>query len=166
MKGIPLVSKSFLVIISGILIGSGAVAQSKPNAELPFCPLTEGQDSCTRILACIGTDGDWFNGRAFGRGTGTLAGRLASGAICTGEWKNRNVFGFGQADVICDDGMGVRVIYTQQDGYTGTAIGRGLSNTGKLVKGWSGLHVLEYLSRETGLPDGVLLCGEVEIPIS
>lgn len=166
-----MVSKSFLTS-TGIVFSifstapTGVFAQTKPAQNLPFCPLTEGQDNCVRILACVGSEGDWFRGRSFGRGAGTLAGRLASGAACTGTWKSKNMFGFGQADVVCDNDMNVRVIYTYQDGYTGTAIGRGLSNNGDLVKAWSGLHVLEYLAKETGLPDGVLLCGKVEIPIS
>lgn len=128
------------------------------------CPMTDDQSNCVRILACIGDKGLWFNGRALGRGTGTLAGLVNNGAVCEGTWTSRNVLGLGQADVSCDDGMQVTVYYTYQEEYTGTAIGRGRNNRGEWVKAWSGLHVLEYLERETG--EVALPCGEASIPIS
>ena len=157
-----LFGKSILLFLASVI---AAMAQSKPD-PLPFCPLSDAQDNCVRILACVGQDGHYFHGRAFGRGTGTLAGVISNGATCTGNWKSRNALGFGQADVSCDDGMKVRVIYTYQEEYTGTAIGRGIANDGTFVKAWSGLHVFEYLQKETGLPNGVLLCGSQSIPIS
>lgn len=137
-----------------------------PASEPTECRLTDDRTSCTRVLACIGDQGRWFNGRAMGRGEGTLAGTISDGTICAGTWTERNIFGAGQADVACDDGMTVTVIYFYQEPYTGTAIGRGIASTGVGVKSWSGLHVLDYLKQETGLPHATLPCGAFDIPIS
>ena len=32
------------------------------------CPMTADDANCVRVVACIGDEGVWFNGRAFGRG--------------------------------------------------------------------------------------------------
>jgi hypothetical protein len=34
------------------------------------------------------------------------------------------------------------------------------------VKAWSGLHVLEYISRNTGSPEAQVLCGDTAVPIN
>ncbi len=131
------------------------------------CETTDDQASCSRIVACIGVDGKWFNGRAFGRGAGGLDGQLSTGATCKGRWVERNALGLGQADVECDDGMTATVLYTYQDAYTGTAIGHGRSNQGDLVEVWSGQNVLAYLQNED--PDNPVItlhCGLSSIPLS
>lgn len=147
--------------IGTLALGGSAFAQSKPTT----CPLTHEQTNCVRVLACYGTQGMWFHGRSFGRGEGTLAGLRSDGAACAGTWTARNAFGLGQADVACDDGDTVTVIYTYQEEYTGTAIGYGRSASGQMVQAWSGLHVLDHL-RDSGMPDGTLLCGPTSIPMS
>ena len=38
------------------------------------CPMTADDSNCVRVVACIGDEGVWFNGRAFGRGEGTFSG--------------------------------------------------------------------------------------------
>lgn len=134
-----------------------------PQALAP-CETTDDQGNCVRILACIGREGRWFQGRSFGRGAGTLAGTISDGAACNGEWVESNRMGVGQADVSCDDGMAVRVFFTYQERFTGTTIGRGLSNRGEMVKAWSGLHVLDYLEEETGKPNA-LPCGPDDVLI-
>lgn len=131
-----------------------------------LCPLTEDSSSCSRILACIGEDGRWFHGRAFGRGAGTLAGVTDDGVTCSGDWVTQNAFGLGQADVTCSDGMTVTVYYDYQDYYTGTAMGRGLSNRGQMVQSWSGDHVLSYFADGKPLSTARLRCGSHDIPIS
>lgn len=131
-----------------------------------LCPLTDDQSNCVRILACIGRDGTWFHGRAFGRGQGRLVGRISDGRRCTGSWVARGAFGLGQAQVSCEGGMEATVIYAYQDEYTGTAIGRGISNRGEMIKAWSGLHVRDYL-RDPDDPEAVprLPCGAHEVPL-
>ncbi|WP_305249204.1 hypothetical protein [Pseudotabrizicola sp.] len=87
------------------------VAATPVFAEVDLCPMTDDGANCVRILACIGEQGRWFHGRAFGRGEGTLAGVVNDGATCAGDWTSRNAFGTGQANVVCDDGMSATVIY-------------------------------------------------------
>ncbi|MFN3935978.1 MAG: hypothetical protein ACK4KW_00230 [Gemmobacter sp.] len=131
------------------------------------CGGIEGSsDYCTPVVACIEDTGVHFTGRAVGWGSGTLAGQLSSGAICSGTWVSRNRLGLGQADLDCDDGQSGTVIFTYQDGATGTATGRGLTKGGQAVRGWSGRNIRAFLRAETGEVDPRLMCGEVEIPLS
>ena len=118
------------------------------------CPMTADDANCVRVVACIGDEGVWFNGRAFGRGEGKFSGATSDGLMCNGTWMSRNVFGLGQADVLCEDGRQGRVFYTYQDEYTGTAVGQGAMHSGEKIKIWSGTNVLEYLrgTRANGLP--------------
>lgn len=148
-------------LLPAVFIGLPAMAQ-----DTALCPMTDDQSSCSRVLACIGDQGRWFHGRAFGRGEGTLAGVVNDGVTCQGTWTSRNAMGLGQADVVCDDGASIRVIYFYQDEYTGTAIGRGSSDKGDLVQSWSGEHVLEYFRNGEPTAEAVLKCGTHEIPIS
>lgn len=138
------------------MFGLGFPAADAQEATL--CPLTDDQSNCVRVLACIGTEGRWFHGRAFGRGEGSLAGEINDGTTCTGAWTSRNRFGLGQANVECDDGMSAAVFYTYQHEYTGTAIGAGVSKDGIAIKTWTGLNVLDYLEGATGKVN-VLPCG-------
>lgn len=155
-------SLAFCLVLSGGLTAAlGPVA-----AQTADCPTKEGRDSCTRILACFGDEGVWFDGRSYGRGEGTLAGQTNEGTVCTGTWVSENAFGLGQADATCDDGFAVRVFFHYQEPYTGTTLGRGIGNDGRVVRSWSGLHVLDYLDDADGLGGAVLPCGEAPIPIS
>jgi hypothetical protein len=136
-------------------------------AEEPsLCPMTDDQANCVRVLACIGDQGRWFHGRAFGRGEGTLAGVVNDGVVCQGTWTSRNAMGLGQADVVCEDGAKIGVLYFYQDEYTGTALGRGESDRGDLVQSWSGEHVLDYFRDGNPTADAVLKCGTHAIAIS
>ena len=130
------------------------------------CPLTDDQTSCSRVLACFGEAGRWFEGRAVGRGLGTVAGTTNDGVTCSGVWTSENGDGLGEAQVTCDDGVSVTMISTYQDYYTGTAIGQGVASNGVAVTSWSGLHVLEFLARESATGTPALPCGPVDIPIS
>ena len=94
------------------------------------CPMTADDANCVRVVACIGDEGVWFNGRAFGRGEGTFSGTTSTGLMCEGTWMSRNAFGLGQADVMCEYGRKGRVFYTYQDEYTGTAVGQGAMHSG------------------------------------
>ena len=122
------------------------------------CPMTADDANCVRVVACIGDEGVWFNGRAFGRGEGTFSGTTSTGLMCEGTRMSRNAFGLGQADVMCDDGSKGRVFYTYQDEYTGTAVGQGAMHSGERIKIWSGKNVLEYLRGDTGERIAYLPC--------
>ncbi len=130
------------------------------------CLLTDDSDNCNRVLACVGDQGRWFNGRAYGRGDGTFAGHVNDGVTCNGTWMSRNWMGMGQADVTCSDGMTGRIYYTYQDPYTGTAIGRGLTAEGTVLQMWSGLNVLAYLRGDSGALVAALPCPNGDIPMS
>lgn len=130
------------------------------------CPASDDDDNCTRVLACVGDTGRWFNGRAFGRGEGTFAGLVNDGTACSGTWVSRNAYGVGQGNVQCDDGMESTVLYFFQDEHSGTAIGRGRTTHGDMLTMWSGNHVLQYLRAENGTPHATLPCGTQDIPIS
>ena len=129
------------------------------------CAITGDEQNCVRFIACWGEKGTWLHGRAYGFGTGEIAGIRSDDVVCAGTWTERNVFGFGQADVACDDGDTASVIYSVQDEETGTVVGHGSTGSGQRVTAWSGLHVFRYL-RANGVPDGTLLCGPVSIPMS
>ena len=136
------------------------------SETLDACVMTDDQSDCVRVIACIGDKGRWFQGRSFGRGTGTLAGRINDGIICSGSWTSSNAFGLGQADVKCSDGMTASVIYYYEDSYSGTAIGRGYSSDGQLIESWSGEHVLDYFRDGSPDAEAILKCGDYGIPIS
>lgn len=127
--------------------------------------MTEDQSNCTRIVACVGNQGVWFNGRGFGNGAGTFAGAMSDGSTCSGDWVARNAIGIGQASVTCTDGRKGTVYYTYQDPRTGTALGKGRMNTGEDIEIWTGRNVLAYLSAKTGQAL-ILPCSGGAVPIS
>ncbi|MBC2834163.1 hypothetical protein [Paragemmobacter straminiformis] len=156
-------------LVAVLPLGAAAENSAAPGADDAkgtVCLVTDDSGSCSRILACIGTEGRWFNGRAFGRGEGWLSGKTDDGVACSGTWVTRNALGLGQADVTCSDGMTVSVFYSYQDYYTGTAIGRGLSNGGDLVQSWSGEHVVDYFADGRPKAEARMRCGPVDIPVS
>jgi hypothetical protein len=134
--------------------------------DTALCPLTDDAQNCVRVLACIGDQGRWFHGRSFGRGKGTLAGVTSDGVTCSGTWMSQNAVGLGQADVACDDGMSVTVLYFYQDEYSGTALGRGITNGEEVVQSWSGDHVIQYFKDGSPTKEAVLKCGSYDIPLS
>ncbi|NBT43286.1 MAG: hypothetical protein EBT20_23020 [Alphaproteobacteria bacterium] len=122
------------------------------------CPMTANDANCVRVVACIGNEGAWFNGRAFGRGEGTFSGTTSTDLMCERTWMSCNAFGLAQTDVMCEDGSKGRVFYTYQDEYTGTAVGQGAMHSGEKIKIWSGTNVLEYLRGDTGEHIAYLPC--------
>ena len=144
-----------------VFIAAPAIAENR----LP-CEVTPDNTSCSRIFACLGDQGRWFQGRAFGRGTGVFEGTADDGIACHGTWTNSNALGLGQADMICDDAMTGAVYYTLQDDYTGTGIGRGTTSTGDTIQSWTGEHVIEFFKRASPSAQAVLKCGDTSIPIS
>lgn len=133
--------------------------------KLP-CEVTPDETSCSLNFACLGDQGRWYRGRAIGRGTGVLDGVTSDGATCTGVWTNSNAAGVGQADFACGDGTAGTVYYFLQDGYTGTAIGKGKTVKGEAVEAWSGEHVIEFLKKGSLSGQAQLQCGAFSIPIS
>lgn len=133
--------------------------------KLP-CEVTPDETSCSLNFACLGDQGRWYKGRGIGRGTGILDGVTSDGAKCTGTWTNSNAANVGQADFACDDGTTGTVYYFLQDGYTGTAIGKGVTSKGEPIQAWSGEHVIEFLKNGSPTAEARLQCGDHSIPIS
>lgn len=150
-----------LLPVAICLLAGTAGAQTNTS-----CDLTTDQDNCNRVVACVGDDGLWFNGRAFGRGSGAFSGLLSDGTACHGTWTARNFLGLGQADVTCADGQRGRVFYTYQDEFTGTALGQGQMTDGRTIRMWSGTNVLGFLKGQTGAPVATLPCTPSGIPMS
>lgn len=142
----------------GVLLAVSVIPNTLIAQSNTYCPMTSDRQNCVRVLACIGDEGVWFNGRAFGRGEGTFSGTTSDGQQCAGTWVSRNFFGLGQADVTCENGQTGRVLYTYQDEHTGTAVGQGSMHSGEKIKIWSGTNVLEYLRGDTGERIAYLPC--------
>lgn len=147
------------------LVGPTFVVPAFAETSLP-CEVTPDNTSCSRIFACIGADGRWFQGRAIGRGTGKFDGKTDDGVACHGTWTNNNGDGAGQADMVCNDGMTAVVYYTLQDSYTGTGIGEGTSNTRQTIQSWTGEHVIEFFQRKSPGATALMQCGAHDILIS
>ncbi|PRY92736.1 hypothetical protein BCF33_1590 [Hasllibacter halocynthiae] len=123
-----------------------------PAAARQPCEADAGAgDPCSRVLACIGTEGEWFDGRALGWNEGTLEGALGSGAACTGRWAYVSG-GAAAAEILCEDGMEGTVSYFAQDGPTGTGLGYGATSDGRRIEAWTGENVLGFLAGKDGVP--------------
>lgn len=148
-----------------VCLATNFASAVQAETKLP-CEVTPDNTSCSRIFACLGDQGRWFQGRAIGRGHGAFDGTTDDGVACHGVWTNQNDQGAGQADLTCDDGLTGTVTYTLQDGYTGTGIGSGTTNTGEIIDAWTGEHVLEFFRRNSPSAEALLHCGTQSIPIS
>ncbi len=141
-----------------------AAPEEAPVAQAP-CDNTRDADNCSRILACVGEDGLWFDGRADGWNSGTVEGRLSDGTACAGTW-HYGLLGFtAKVEFRCEDGRSGRARYTAQDPETGTGIGGGVMDDGTQVRAWTGRNVLDFLTPE-GERRASLPCEGGAIPIS
>lgn len=137
-----------------------------PKLELGECEIAQDQSNCTRVLACVGTEGLWLDGQVRGWNTGTVAAQRSDGVVCAGVWSaDSGPFGGGTARIECSDGSVGQVIYFSQDSLTSTAIARGMDDKGRHIRAWSGEHVLRYLG-DGDVDAAKLPCVEKGIPIS
>lgn len=150
----------FRFLLPAALGLSAQIAVAQDCVNRPF-----DASNCVRVLACIGQGGVIFDGRAIGWDTGTVSGFTNQGVMCAGRWRSGGFMGTGQAQMECEDGMTIAVLYYSQDSKTGTVIGRGTASDGREIRAWSGENVLRYLGRDgriaTHLP-----CGPVDVPMS
>jgi hypothetical protein len=146
----------------------GMAPKSDPNASLPVCENNPyDKSNCVRALACLGTEGVYFDGQAHGWDTGIVIGFLDDGTSCTGEWMAGDVQTHtpGRASLVCENGVEANVLYHTLDNETGTVIGSGQDSLGREITVWSGEKVLQFLTDpEDDRP--VLPCGPAPIPIS
>jgi hypothetical protein len=125
------------------------------------CVSTGEADNCVRVLACVGDDGLWFDGRAVGWDRGTIAGELSDGSVCTGTWRYTGGI-TSETFVSCDNGMEAAVLAIAQDLATGTTIGEGRTKGGRRISAWSGKYVMDFLGAG-GRPE--LPCTNAPIPL-
>ncbi len=149
-----------LIVPVTICLAGPVGAQSATCENVPY-----SQINCVRVLACIGDQGLYFDGQARGWDTGTVAGDISNGDSCQGDWTADGPFGAGMAEMTCNSGLDIGVIYHTQDNETGTVIGNGSDSTGQPIQVWSGENVLAFLT-----PDGTvgseLPCMSGPIPMS
>ena len=141
-----------------------AAPEESPVPVAP-CENTRDEDNCSRVLACVGEDGLWFDGRSDGWNEGTVSGRLSDGTACAGRWRY-GLLGFtAKVEFRCEDGRSGRARFTAQDPETGTGIGGGVTSEGDDVRIWGGHNVLRFLTPE-GERRAMLPCEGGAIPIS
>ncbi len=149
------------LILPALLAATPINAQDLgPCRSVPY-----SQKNCARVLACIGENGLWFDGRVRGWGAGSITGYLSDDTYCKGSWTADGPLGAGLGEMSCEDGLEVDVLYYSQDDATGTAIGGGTDNKGRNVQVWSGENVLQFLTGE-GAYGPALPCVQGDIPIS
>lgn len=165
------------LVLTALLAATGAAHADKPTVLWPPevaeprearpveapCANTMRADNCSRVLACVGDDGLWLDGRADGWDQGTLSAELSDGTTCEGSWRVGGPMGLGTAEMTCSDGREGGVVYTAQDGLTGTGIASGAMSDGAAIRAWTGRNVLEFLTGEDGVPR--LPCDAGAIPI-
>ena len=139
-----------------------ALALIAVPAAAKECAVTGGPDNCVRVLACIGDDGLWFDGRAIGWNHGTIAGGLSDGGICTGSWAYTSQIS-AETRVSCDTGLEAAVVAISKDPATGTTVAEGRTDDGRRVTAWSGEYVMEFLRGPNGTP--ALPCTTAPIPL-
>jgi hypothetical protein len=151
---------------SGELRLDGLSPAPDPKANLPVCEnIPYDQANCVRALACLGSEGVYFDGQAHGWDTGVVIGFLNDGTACEGNWVAGGLNTPGRASLICENDVEANVLYHTLDNETGTVIGSGLDSLGRDITVWSGEKVLQFLMG----PDDdtvVLPCGPDPIPIS
>ncbi|MGJ8603147.1 MAG: hypothetical protein ACSHXH_03400 [Marivita sp.] len=144
----------------------GLSPETSRQSTLPACEnIPFDKANCVRALACLGSEGVYFDGQAHGWDTGIVVGFLDDDTACTGEWVAGGPNTPGRAGLICENGVEANILYHTLDNETGTVISSGQDNRGREITAWSGDLVLQFL---TGPEDDTpaLPCGPAPIPIS
>lgn len=169
--------RGFHVFLTALMMSSPVLASDRitleglapgeaPQSALPICEnIPYDTANCVRALACLGTEGVYFDGQAHGWDTGVVIGFLDDGTSCTGEWVAGGPSTPGRASLTCENGVEANVLYHTLDNETGTVIGSGLDSLGRDITVWSGEKVLQFLTDPRDNRP-VLPCGPAPIPIS
>ena len=153
---------SMLAITAFISVVAGPVS-AEPQSS---CQTTLSGSWCVPLLSCIGEDGLWFKGQAYGWRSGPVTGILSNGAACTGKWARSSDNRGGMLGVDCEGGHSATIVFQYDDPITGTVVAKGATNSGEPVVAWAGLYVPIYLRDVAGMPSDTLVCGTHEIPLS
>lgn len=155
-----LMKRLIFTVVWGLCVGiSTAFASDHLNpigaedhAEMAAfdCPVGHDENAhCTPVFACIGSEGDFFQGRARGRGDiGLVRGRTGSGSHCSGFWQRDEVLGTGQSKLNCSDGMRAEVRWDPRKKETGYFVGTGQDSLDRPVLFWVGHFYLNRIQRE------------------
>ena len=154
------------VFRSAIAAFMGVVAGPVNAEPQPSCVTTLSGNWCVPLLSCIGEDGLWFKGQAYGWRSGPVTGTLSNGAACTGNWARLSDNRGGMLRVDCEGGHSATIVFQYDDPATGTVIAKGITKSGEPVVAWAGLYVPIYLRDVAGMPSNTLVCGTHEIPLS
>ncbi len=148
-----------------VLVGLVAGMSEAQDTDEACDSIPGNPQNCVRVLACIGTEGLWFDGQAIGWDSGTVRGATSDRSPCTGTWNADGPMGMGVAELRCDNGLSANVLYYNQDNETGTVIGAGQDNRGRGITVWTGTNVLDFLTPD-GRPAARLPCGGGAVPVS
>jgi len=148
-------------ILPALLAATPAFSQ-----DLGVChniPYSTG--NCVRVLACVGDQGLWLDGKARGWDQGTVTALRNDNVVCQGTWDSNGPLGTGRSQIACQDGTSANVIYYNQDNLTGTVSGQGLDSKDRRIQVWTGENVLQFLTAP-GAYGPALPCVAGDIPIS
>lgn len=120
-----------LVLASVLLTFAGSFANAQDNE----CTLEN--DHCVPLVGCVAETGELFLGHSFGKRRGGFFAGNQRGAECLGAW-NRNMFGVGEGDMICNDERQANIKFTVADQASGSLTGSGKLNTGNTIIFWIG----------------------------
>ncbi len=135
------------------------------NADTTCENIPYSAENCVRTVACVGDQGLYFDGQARGWNEGAVTGQISDGVTCEGTWTSDGPMGAGIAEMTCEDGTDIRVLYHTQDNETGALIGRGTDTRGRNIQVWSGTNVLAFLTKD-GAVGPALPCTSGPIPMS
>ena len=159
------------LVLTALILGAIAapsVSVARDALRNALCNSFPEGVGCVAVVACIGEAGRWLKGVAIGQTDGAIYATTNDGVECSGTWTSKNWYGAGQTNMNCADGLTARVVYTYQDRESGTAYGKGRTNTGERVVGWAGTRLLADMRVLNGTdPDepAMLVCGSKAIPL-
>lgn len=143
---------ALVLLLTGLAWANDIVGTQDENAAVStttmHCDTQPGHaNSCTPIFACIGENGEYFQGQARGWGElGLLRGRTASGAHCSGFWQRDGEVGFGTAKINCSNGTRTEVMWNARYREAGYFVGSGSDNKDRKVLAWTGHDILARIS--------------------
>ena len=125
---------------------------------LETCP-TNSEQPCDQILACIGTDGQWFSGIALGFGPlNSVVGTLDNGIVCTGQRMHYNKTLTGQITLECTDGTQGTVVYENHALHQTYGTGHAQLDDGRAIEVWVAQDIKSALRVVSGDDEDRLLC--------
>ena len=144
----------FRLILPVIIFAGGPLSAQ----SLKTCP-TSIERPCDQILACIGTDGQWFSGIALGFGPlNSVVGTLDNGIVCTGQRMHYSKALTGQITLECADGSQGTVVYENHAPHQTYGTGHAQLDDGRAIEVWVAQDIKSALRVVSGDDEDRLLC--------